>query len=46
MELLNQAGIIQSSKTENTIKETGLGGLLFLTDCLIQLHKKQYSLMT
>ena len=44
MELLNQAGIIQSSKTENTIKETGLGGLLFLTDCLIQLHKKTIQL--
>lgn len=40
MQLLNQLGLIQSNHTEQIVKDAGLGGLLFLTDCLIQLHKK------
>ena len=44
MQVLNQTGVIYSNYDENIVKDSGLGGILFLTDCLIQLHKKTIQL--
>ena len=40
MEVLNHRGAIYPEKIGESSKDCGLGGLLFLTDCLIQLHRK------